>query len=164
MERTHRKGFQILQWQLYSHNNFFWLTRHVCCGWSSWHHHSADSENCCCWSSSNNTSNHQHVKCPIMNHHCALHLTDPVASIFFWFPVFHHTQSLVVGYLHHWIFGLCWASKPIDPNKGAAEVGVGQTGIIQSTSFHPRDCNKAKTHVNLLCLQSILHKSLCKPF
>lgn len=43
-------------------------------------------------------------------------------------------------YLHHWIFWFCWAPKPIDPNKAAAEVRVGKIGIAQSCTLHPWDC------------------------
>lgn len=43
-------------------------------------------------------------------------------------------------YLHHRIFWFCWASKPIDPNKAAAEVRVGKIGIAQGCTLHPRDC------------------------
>lgn len=53
-----------------------------------------------------------------------------------------YTDSLL--YLHHWIFWLCWAPKPIDPNKAAAEVRVGKIGIAQGCALHPWDCEWQK--------------------
>lgn len=41
----------------------------------------------------------------------------------------HYIYSAACAYLHHRIFWFCWASKPIDPNKAAAEVRVCKIGI-----------------------------------
>ena len=54
-----------------------------------------------------------------------------------------HTDYISLAslvYLHHGVFRLRWAPKPIDPNKAAAEVGVGKIGIAQSCALHPWDC------------------------
>lgn len=61
-------------------------------------------------------------------------------------------------YLHHWVFRLCWAAKPIDPNKTAAEVGVCQIGIAQGCSFHTWDCGQQRKFRKSLSLSLILRE------
>lgn len=43
-------------------------------------------------------------------------------------------------YLHHCIFRLCRASKPIDTNEAAAEIRVGEIGVAKGRTLHPWDC------------------------